>query len=66
MPAAALLLFDRGVINCGLFAQLTLARITVVTWAGRSALAWQIMRTVHRTGHAGDAVAWSGRGTDRV
>jgi hypothetical protein len=65
VPAAALLLCVRGVINCGLFAQLTLARITVVTRA-TSTLAWQIMRTVHRTSHAGDAVAWSGRSTDRV
>ena len=65
MPAAALLHFDRGVITWGLFTQLTLARITVVTRA-KSTLAWQIMRTVHRTSHAGDAVVWSGRGTDRV
>jgi ATP-dependent Clp protease adapter protein ClpS len=65
VPAAALLLFDRGVINCGPFAQLILTRITFMTRA-RSTLAWQIMRTVHRAGHAGDAVAWSGRSTDRV
>jgi hypothetical protein len=52
VPAAALLLFDRGVINCGLFAQLTLARITVVTRA-KSALAWQVVRTVQRTSHVG-------------
>ena len=39
VPAAALLLFDRGIINCGLFAQVLLARITFVTRA-RSTLPW--------------------------
>jgi hypothetical protein len=65
VPAAALLLCVRGVISWGPFAPLTLARITVVTRA-TSALAWQVVRAMHRTSHAGDAVAWSGRSTDRV
>ena len=65
VPAAALLLFDRGIINCGLFAQVTRARLTFVTRA-TSTLVWQVVRTVQRTSHAGDAVVWSGRGTDRV
>jgi hypothetical protein len=57
VPAAALLLFNRGVINRGLFAQLTLACITVVTRA-KSALASHVVRTVHCTSHVGDAVVW--------
>ena len=67
VPAAALLLFDRGIINCGLFAQVLLARITFVTRARRT-LPWpeRWYGQVHRTSHAGDAGAWSGRGTDRV
>jgi hypothetical protein len=61
VPAAALLLFDRGVINCGLFAQLTLARITVVTRA-KSALARLIVRTSYarRTAPATLGTLWSG------
>ena len=52
-------------MTCGLFAQVTLARLTFVTRA-TSTLVWQVVRTVQRTSHAGDAVVWSGRGTDRV
>jgi hypothetical protein len=56
VPAAALLLFDWDVINCGLFAQLTLARIMAVTWA-KSALAWQVVRC---TAAATLGTRWSG------
>jgi hypothetical protein len=64
VPAGALLLFDLGFINFGMFAQLTLARITFVTRA-KSNLAYQVVRPLHRTSHAWDAVVWIGRGADR-
>jgi hypothetical protein len=52
----ALLLCDRGVINCGLVAQLILARITVVIRA-RSTPAWQVVRC---TAPATLGTPWSG------
>jgi hypothetical protein len=64
LPAGALLLFDLGFINFGMFAQLTLAHITFVTRA-KSNLAYQVVHVLHQTSHACDALVWIGRGAER-
>jgi hypothetical protein len=61
VPAGALLLFDRGYLNVGTCAQLTLARITFVTRA-KSNLAYIVATTLRRSSQVHDAPVWSGRG----
>src|SRR5919201_2103934 len=64
LPAGALLLFDLGYTNFGIFIQLTLAQVTFVTRA-KSNLAHEGVRTLRRTCHVHDAIVWIGRGTER-
>jgi hypothetical protein len=64
LPAGALLLFDLGYTNFGLFLQVTLARVTFVTRA-KSNLAFSVVTTLRRTSHVHDALVWIGRGAER-
>jgi hypothetical protein len=64
LPAGALLLFDLGYTNFGLFLQLTLARVTFVTRA-KSNLAFSVVTTLRRSSHVHDAIVWIGRGAER-
>jgi DDE family transposase len=64
LPAGALLVFDLGYTNFGIFAQLTLAHVTFVTRA-KSNLAYEVVRTLRRTSQVHDAIVWIGRGDDR-
>jgi hypothetical protein len=64
VPAGALLLFDLGYLNFGIFAQLTLAQITFVTRA-KSNLAYSVVTTLRRSSQVHDAIVWIGRGTER-
>jgi hypothetical protein len=64
VPAGALLLFDLGYLNFGIFAQLTLARITFVTRA-KSNLAYTLVRTLRRSSQVHDAIVTIGRGAER-
>lgn len=64
LPAGALLVFDLGYTNFGIFAQLTLAVVTFVTRA-KSNLAYEVVRTLHRTNQVHDAIVWIGRGAER-
>ncbi len=64
LPATALLAFDLGYTNFGIFAQLTLAHVTFVTRA-KSNLSYALVRVLRQSGQAQDALVWSGRGADR-
>jgi hypothetical protein len=64
LPAGALLLFDLGYTNFGLFLQVTRARVTFVTRA-KSNLACSVVTTLRRTSHVHDAIVWIGRGAER-
>ncbi len=64
LPAHALLVFDLGYINFGIFAQLTLAHVTFVTRA-KSNLAFQVERVLAQSSQVQDAIVWIGRGADR-
>lgn len=64
VPAGALLLFDLGYLNFGVFAQLTLAHVTFVTRA-KSNLAFSLDTTLRRSSQAQDALVWIGRGAER-
>jgi Transposase DDE domain len=64
VPAGALLLFDLGYLNFGVFAQLTLAHITFVTRA-KSNLAFSVDTILRRSRQAQDALVWIGRGAER-
>jgi DDE family transposase len=64
LPAGALLVFDLGYTNFGIFAQLTLAVVTFVTRA-KSNLAYEVVRTLRRTNQVHDAIVWIGRGAER-
>jgi hypothetical protein len=64
LPAGALLLFDLGYTNFGLFLQVTRAQVTFVTRA-KSNLAHEVVRTLRRTCHVHDALVWIGRGPER-
>jgi hypothetical protein len=64
VPAGALLLFERGDLNFGLLAPLTLARITCVPRA-KSNLAFSVGTTVRRSSQVHDALVWRGRGAAR-
>jgi len=64
LPAKALLVFDLGYINFGIFAQLTLAHVTFVTRA-KSNLSYELVRVLRQSGQAQDALVWIGRGADR-
>jgi hypothetical protein len=64
LPAGALLLFDLGYTNFGIFLQLTRAQVTFVTRA-KSNLAHEVVRTLRRTCHVHDALVWIGRGPER-
>lgn len=64
VPTGALLLFDLGYLNFGVFAQLTLAHVTFVTRA-KSNLAFSLVTTLRRSSQAQDALVWIGRGAER-
>ena len=64
LPAGALLLFDLGYTNFGVFLQVTRAQVTFVTRA-KSNLAHEVVRTLRRSSHVHDALVWIGRGADR-
>ena len=64
LPAGALLVFDLGYTNFGIFARLTLAHVTFVTRA-QSNLAFQVVRVLRQSGQVQDALVWSGRGAER-
>jgi len=64
LPAGALLLFDLGYTNFGVFVQVTRAQVTFVTRA-KSNLAHEVVRTLRRSSHVHDALVWIGRGADR-
>jgi hypothetical protein len=64
LPAGALLLFDLGYTNFGVFLQVTLAQVTFVTRA-KSNLAHEVVRTLRRSSHVHDALVWIGRGAER-
>jgi hypothetical protein len=64
LPAGALLLFDLGYTNFGIFLQVTRAQVTFVTRA-KSNLAHEVVRTLRRTCHVHDALVWIGRGPER-
>jgi Transposase DDE domain len=64
LPAGALLLFDLGYTNFGIFLQVTLAQVTFVTRA-KSNLAHEVVCTLRRTSHVHDALIWIGRGAER-
>jgi Transposase DDE domain len=64
LPAGALLVFDLGYTNFGIFARLTLAHVTFVTRA-KSNLAFQIVRVLRQSSQVQDALVWIGRGDER-
>lgn len=64
VPADALLLFDLGYLNFGVFAHLTLAHITFVTRA-KSNLAHSVVTTLRCSSQGQDALVWIGRGAER-
>ncbi len=64
LPRDALLVFDLGYINFGIFARLTLAHVTFVTRA-KSNLAYEVVRVLRQSGQVQDALVWIGRGADR-
>ncbi len=64
LPAGALLVFDLGYPNFGIFARLTLAHITFVTRA-KSNLAFQVERVPRQSSQVRDALVWIGRGEER-
>jgi hypothetical protein len=64
LPRGALLVFDLGYTNFGVFAQLTLAHVTFVTRA-KSNLAFQIVRVLRQSSQVQDALVWIGRGDER-
>jgi len=55
LPAGALLVFDLGYINFGIFARLTLAHVTFVTRV-KSNLAYEIVRVLRQSGQVQDAL----------
>src|SRR2546428_5489642 len=64
LPQGALLVFDLGYTNFGIFARLTLAHVTFVTRA-KSNLAFQIVRVLRQSSQVQDALVWIGRGDER-
>jgi len=64
LPAGALLVFDLGYTNFGIFARLTLAHVTFVTRA-KSNLAFQVVQVLRQTSQVQDALVWIGRGEER-
>jgi hypothetical protein len=64
LPAGALLLFDRGYLNFGMFTALTQAQVTFVTRA-KSNLAYTVVTWRQHTSQVRDAVVWIGTGADR-
>jgi Transposase DDE domain len=64
LPKGALLVFDLGYTNFGIFARLTLAHVTFVTRA-KSNLAFQIVRVLRQSSQVQDALVWIGRGDER-
>ncbi len=64
LPAGALVVVDLGWTNFRLFAELTAARVTVVTRA-KSNLAYRVERVLRRTAAVHEAVVRVGRGADR-
>ena len=64
LPAHALLVFDLGYTNVGIFAQLTLAHVTFVTRA-KSNLAFQVVQVFRQSSQVQDALVWIGRGDER-
>ncbi len=64
IPAGALLLFDLGYLNFGVFAQLSVAHITFVTRA-KSTLAYRVDTIMRCSSQGQDALVWIGRGAER-
>lgn len=64
VPADALLLFDLGYLNFGVFAQLTLAHVTFVTRAKRN-LAYRLDTILRCSSQGQDARVWIGQGAER-
>ena len=64
LPPGALLVFDLGYTNVGVFARLTLAHVTVVTRA-KSNLACRVERVLRQSPQGQDALVWIGRGEER-
>lgn len=64
VPAGALLLFDLGYLNFGVFAQLTVAHVTFVTRAKRN-LAFSVDTVLRRSSQGHDAIVWIGQGAER-
>jgi hypothetical protein len=64
LPAGALLVFDLGYTNFGLFVQVAQAAVTFVTRA-KSNLAYTVVQDLRRTSQVHDAIVWIGRGAER-
>lgn len=64
LPAGALLLFDLGYVNFGVFLQLSAQGITFVTRA-KANLVYETVAILRQTSQACDALVWIGRGAER-
>lgn len=64
LSAGALLIFDLGYIDFGIFAQLTAQTVMFITRA-KSNLAYQVERVVQRTASLHEQIVWIGRGDER-
>ncbi len=64
LPKGALVVFDLGYTNFGMFLQLTLAQVTFVTRA-KSNLVYQVARVLHRTAQVHELIIWIGSGDNR-
>jgi hypothetical protein len=64
LPAGALLVFDLGYTNFGIFIQLAQATLTFLTRA-KSNLAYTVVQDLRRTSQVHDAIVWIGRGAER-
>jgi len=64
LPHGALVVFDLGYTNFGMFAELTAAQITFVTRA-KSNLAYQVAQVLRKTAAVHEAIVWVGSGRDR-
>lgn len=64
LRAGALLIFDLGYIDFGVYARLTIQSVTFITRAKRN-LVYQTERVVQRPASVHEQIVWIGRGDDR-
>ena len=64
LPKGVLVVFDLGYTNFGMFLQLTLAQVTLVTRA-KSNLVYQVARVLRRTAQVHELIVWIGSGDTR-